>query len=175
MIHFKPLSKNDLELLYHWFKEPTINHWYARDKQWSMADIQDKYLGRIQGKDNIPSYIIYLQDQPVGFIQYYCLDEYFPEGILDYNNDLFKTYRSSQLAGIDIFLAYETARGKGLGVQVIAAFMLKLPLNTRAVLVDPLVNNINAIRCYEKADFKHTDFSKNKDYVVLIKHLADQL
>ena len=46
MIYFKPLHEDDLQLLYQWFKEPTINQLYARGQAWSLKDIENKYLPR---------------------------------------------------------------------------------------------------------------------------------
>lgn len=40
MIEFKPLHKDDLQLLYQWFQEPTINQQYARGQTWSLNDIE---------------------------------------------------------------------------------------------------------------------------------------
>ena len=81
MIYFKPLHEDDLQLLYQWFQEPTINQLYARDQAWSLKDIENKYLPRLIGHDNVPSFIIYSDHNPIGFIQYYCLSEHYPEGI----------------------------------------------------------------------------------------------
>ena len=73
MIEFKTLHKDDLQLLYRWFQEPTINQYYARGQTWSLKDIGVKYLPRLTGHDNVPSFIIYSDNKPKGFIQYYCL------------------------------------------------------------------------------------------------------
>ena len=95
MIEFKPLHKDDLQLLYRWFQEPTINQYYARGQTWSLKDIGVKYLPRLAGHDNVPSFIIYSDNKPIGFIQYYCLSEHYPEGInnalLDYAYSLLQS------------------------------------------------------------------------------------
>lgn len=170
---FKPLCEADIKLLHHWFQEPIINQWYARNKYWSLDELNQKYLPRIQGKDNVPSFIIYNNNHPIGFIQYYCLSEHFPEGIRDFNHPIFKSYQSKELVGIDLFLAEQENRGKGLAKQVLKCFMSKLPLNTRAILVDPDSNNHQAIRFYIKAGFQATHYSDNKSYLLLIKQLPE--
>jgi hypothetical protein len=38
MIDFKPLHKDDLQLLYQWFQEPTSNQQYAQGQTWSLKD-----------------------------------------------------------------------------------------------------------------------------------------
>ena len=96
MIYFKPLHEDDLQLLYQWFQEPTINQLYARGQAWSFKDIENKYLPRLTGHDNVPSFIIYSDHKPIGFIQYYCLSEHYPEGIQQ-ESPLFKSYHPNQI------------------------------------------------------------------------------
>lgn len=169
---FKPLHKNDLHLLYQWFQEPTINQWYARGKDWSLNEIKEKYEPRLSGKEYIPSFIVYKADVPVGFIQYYLLERNLSEGIQDSHNLLFKQYNQNELAGIDLFIATEAMRGKGLGKKVINQFIEEFLGKFAAVVVDPEVNNIAALRCYEKAGFQRTTFSENPYYFLMVKSLS---
>ncbi|WP_454782569.1 GNAT family N-acetyltransferase [Legionella sp. WA2022007384] len=166
---FKPLTENDLMLLYHWFQEPVINQWYARGQSWSFENIKQKYLPRILGKDNVPSFIIYIDEVPLGFIQYYRLSDHVPEGICHNNHPLFDCYPPHKLAGIDLFIAPSNQRGKGLGKQILDSFITELPNSICAVLVDPEIHNHHAISCYEKSGFKRTDYSEDKAYLILIK------
>ncbi|KTC90035.1 acetyltransferase [Fluoribacter dumoffii] len=169
---FKPLSEQDFILLYRWFKEPFINQWYAGRKHWSLEDIRNKYYPRVSGKDKVPSFIVYKDNLPIGFIQYYELKDHFPEGILNSNNSLFCNYQSHELAGIDLFIASRGNRGIGLGKQILDAFIRKLPPDIRGILVDPAINNYQAIRCYEKAGFRPTVYSEDKRYLLLLKDLT---
>lgn len=168
---FKPLRQSDLTLLHRWFQEPTIKHWYARDKNWSFDEIKKKYEPRILGKEQVPSFIVYHDNTPLGFIQYYLLANSLPDGIDDYNHPLFKQCQTNELVGIDLFIAPDTARGKGLGVLLINQFISKFFTQFKAVIVDPNVNNLQAIRCYEKAGFSQTGFSEDPNHHVMIKYL----
>lgn len=109
-IQFKPLQENDLILLYQWFQEPLINQLYARNKAWSLEEISAKYLPRIQSQEKIPSFIVYKDNNPIGYIQYYCLADYLPEGISTYN-PLFKEYYPEELAGIKSNSEYYNQHG----------------------------------------------------------------
>jgi aminoglycoside 6'-N-acetyltransferase len=171
-LQFRRLCKKDLELLYTWFNEPTINQMYARNQTWSLDDIQKKYLPRIVGEENVPSFIIFNNDNPIGFIQYYCVTEALPEGIGGHNNSLFKEYTPSDLAGIDLFIAQEMNRGKGLGANIMKNFISEHLTQFKAIVVDPNSNNIHAIRCYEKAGFVKSTFSQDPDYIVMIRALT---
>ena len=84
MIYFKPLQEVDLRVLYEWFQEPTINQLYARSQSWSFKDIESKYLPRLIGQDNVPSFIMHLDNKAVGFIQYYRLSEHCYPQLSDY-------------------------------------------------------------------------------------------
>jgi aminoglycoside 6'-N-acetyltransferase len=168
MIYFNPLNEHHIELLYHWFQEPTINQLYACSETWSLNDINRKYLPRIQGKENIPSFIVYLHDQPIGFIQYYCLTEHFPEGIQD-DNPLFRHYSANKIAGIDMFIAKSQHRGKGIGEKIINKFIATFLMSYYLIVVDPERNNTQAIKCYIKAGFEKSDFSVNEHHLLLTR------
>ena len=169
---FKPLNENDLPLLYRWFQEPIVNQWYARRKHWSLDEITEKYQPRISGKQNIPSFIVYRDEVPVGFIQHYRFESGFPEGIKGLHNLLFKQYYQNDLVGIDLFIADPNMRGKGFGVQLIQQFTEAFLREFSAIVVDPEINNINALRCYEKAGFKQTAFSEDKNHMIMIKTIC---
>lgn len=169
---FKPLAVEDLNQLYQWFQEPTINYWYARDKNWTLNEIKEKYEPRILGKEHVPSFIVYVDNSPFGFIQYYLLTESLPDGIDGYESELFQQYKAKDLIGIDLFIAEEKGRSKGLGVELISQFIDKFLTRFKAIVVDPNVNNQQAIRSYEKTGFKQTGFSKDPNNLIMIKSLS---
>lgn len=172
MIKLNPLNEEGIELLYQWFQEPTINRLYAQDQTWPLKDTINKYLPRIQGKENIPSFIFYLEDQPVGFIQYYCLAEYLPEGIKN-DNQLFKKYPSNKIAGIDMFIAEDQNRGKGIGEKTINQFVSEFLMGYCLIVADPEQNNTQAIKCYGKAGFIKTGFSSDNRHILLMKEIKN--
>ncbi|HFF3070171.1 TPA: GNAT family N-acetyltransferase [Legionella pneumophila] len=110
---FQPLGINDLNQLHQWFQEPIINHWYARDKNWAIKEIKEKYEPRIVGTEHVPSFIVYKDDLPFGFVQFYILTDSLPDGIEGYESLLFQQYNPRDLAGID--LLSPKARGEAKG------------------------------------------------------------
>jgi aminoglycoside 6'-N-acetyltransferase len=116
--NFKPLRNDDLQLLYRWLQEPIINQLYARGQTWSLKDIENKYLPRLTGHDNVLSFITHMDNKTIGFIQYYCLPEHNPEG-LQKESSLFTSYHPNVIAGIDLFIATCENRGQGLGIDII--------------------------------------------------------
>lgn len=170
VIAFRPLHQEDLQLLYQWFQEPTINRLYARGQRWSLEDIENKYLPRLTGRDPVPSFIIYRAKNPIGFIQYYCLAEHYPEGI-QRESTLFNNYHPSQIAGIDLFIAANENRGQGLGVVILKQFMNEFFRQFQLAVVDPNNDNIQAIRCYQKAGFRASNYSEDPGYLLMIRTL----
>jgi aminoglycoside 6'-N-acetyltransferase len=162
----------DLNQLHQWFQEPTIKYWYARDKNWSFNDIKEKYTPRVLGKECVPSFIVCIDKAPVGFIQYYSLTKSLPEGIGSHNSLLFQQYNAKDLVGIDMFIAEEKWRGKGVGIELIKQFISQHLTCFTAIIVDPNINNQQAIRCYEKAGFKQTELSQDPNYLIMIRLLS---
>lgn len=165
---FKECEEKDLELMHRWFQEPEIKRWYARGKSWSFLEITDKYLPQFSGQKNVPSFIIYLDELPVGFIQYYLLVDSLPEGVYGYDHPLFKRFPASELAGIDLFIAEQKFRGIGLGRKIIDAFISEHLSKFKGVVVDPSSDNHQAIACYEKSGFVKTDLSVSESFLILL-------
>ncbi|OJW51812.1 MAG: hypothetical protein BGO67_08465 [Alphaproteobacteria bacterium 41-28] len=155
-----------------WFAEPTVKQGYARNQQFSLEDISAKYAPRIEGIDPVPSFIIYLNQKPIGFIQYYCLSDHLPEGISGNHASLFDEFTPEQLAGIDLFIAEPSCLGVGLGRQIIRRFIAKQLYRFKAVVVDPQIGNEQAIACYQKAGFLPTQYSEDANYLLMINMLS---
>ena len=172
-IAFKPLQIDNLKLLHDWFQEPTVKARYAKNQTWSFEDIQRKYLPRILDKDNVPSFIIELDKKAIGFIQYYSLRAHLPEGVEE-NSALFLQYPRPHCAGLDLFIADESIRGKNNTPSIINAFIKAYCTEFELIMVDPAVTNDQAIYCYTKAGFLRTSYSVDSNHVILIKTRINQ-
>lgn len=142
-IRFKPLQEDDLELLCKWLDKPHVKEWW--DDELTYEEIKEKYRKRI-GDITIVPFIAYLEDSPIGFIQYYHADTvgdgWWPDEI-------------EGTVGIDQFIGEEDFIGKGYGTIIIKElirFLFKNPIVTKIITeADP--KNVRAKRCYEKAGF----------------------
>ncbi len=112
-VSLKFLSEADLPLLYDWFQKPHIKQWYARGEDYSLDMIKEKYLPRIQKPELIPNFIIYADSQAIGYIQFYRVSSFLPDGVEDYTHPLFSNYKPYDMAGIDMFIADDKYLGKG--------------------------------------------------------------
>jgi aminoglycoside 6'-N-acetyltransferase len=154
-IIFKKINESDLKLLHQWFQIPHVLQWYAREEKYTPEMIEEKYRKRINDV-SIPNFIIYDQNRPVGYIQYYHVTEHLPEGIINYNHPLFNNFKPSELIGLDLFIADENYLHQGFGSEVLAMFIdTHLNRKFKAVLVDPVKQNNTAISFFERNGFRH--------------------
>ena len=155
-ITFKKMKNSDLKLLHEWFQIPHVLKWYARDEKYTPEMIEEKYRQRINDV-SIPNFIIYDQDKPVGYIQYYHVTEHLSEGIIDYNHPIFNNFKPNELIGLDLFIADENYLHIGFASIALARFInTYLKEKVKAVLVDPVKQNTSAISFFEKNGFRHT-------------------
>lgn len=149
-ISFRPLVLNDLMQLHTWFQKPIVNKWWAKEKDFSIQDIQSKYQPRIEGQEKVPSFIIIIEHHEVGFIQYYALNDFLPEGVENYSHELFNDYPATEIAGIDLFIGEEGYLNKGYGSKVIERFLKEIVFQKyKAAVIDPDIENkrtFNGIR-----------------------------
>ncbi|HHY7015564.1 TPA: GNAT family N-acetyltransferase [Legionella pneumophila] len=141
---FKPLQENDLKLLCKWLDKPHVKEWW--DDGLNQEEIKEKYRQRIGDKTVVP-FIVYLEDNPIGFIKYYHAnkvgDGWWPDEI-------------EGTVGIDQFIGEEKYINRGYGTQMIQKFIKKLfqSSNIKKIITDVDPDNLRAINCYKKAGFK---------------------
>lgn len=152
-INFKPLNENDLELLCKWLDKPHVKEWWNDGLTYD--EIKTKYRQRIDDEIVFP-FLIYLDNQPVGFIQYYLADKV-GEG--------WWPNEKEGTVGIDQFIGEEDYINRGYGTEIISAFEKKLFENPaiKKIITDVDPKNHRAIRCYEKAGLRTIGKVKTPD------------
>lgn len=146
-IAFRPLERDDLGLMYEWLRREHVRRWW--DEHESYEDVAEHYLPAIEGRKPRDLYLILLDGRPVGFIQTYLVADYpdFPALV----------GLGAGVAGVDLFLGEEELTGKGLGTDVLRAFVRDVVFaepGTTACIADPDVRNAASIRAFEKAGFR---------------------
>jgi aminoglycoside 6'-N-acetyltransferase len=157
-LSFVTLACDHFPLLHKWMQEPHVSQWWGEGKTWSFNDIQEKYHSYTLGykvdhgvKKSISPFIIYFQGHPIGFIQIYNAFDFPREGykVEDVGVDL-----SKPLAAIDFYIGDPEHIGRGIGAEVLIAFLTKYVFpHFEACLVDPEKSNKVAIKTYAKAGF----------------------
>ena len=143
-ITFKPLQEVDLDLLCQWLDKPHVKEWW--DDRLTHDQIKSKYRKRI-GSVLVAPFIAYLDEKPIGFIQYYHADKI---------GDGWWADEVTGTLGLDQFIGEETLINHGYGTLMIRVFIEKLFLEetVKKIIIDVDPNNHRAIRCYEKVGFK---------------------
>ena len=155
LITFKPLHEDDLALLHQWFQKPHIKQLYARGESFTFAMIAEKYLPRIRNPNKIPNYFIYLDGNPMGYIQLYHLSYGLPDGVKDRSHPLFDEFKPEEIAGIDLFIAEEKYLGSGISSDILTNFIGDyIKGKFQAIVSDPVMQNTRAISFFEKNGFK---------------------
>lgn len=154
---FTPLSLSDVPLMHQWFNLPHVQKSYSLRK-WTETEVLDKLKPYINGDKPVLGFIILMNEKPIGYVQQYKISDYpwpnqnLPEEIL--NN----------AAGMDLFIGDERLIGKGIGGQIVQAFIEnKIWPEFQYCVVDPDIKNIAAIRCYEKLNFRNHAIIETKD------------
>lgn len=141
---FKPLQEADLHLLCEWLNEPHVKEWWNDHS--TDEEIKSKYKKRI-GDTIVAPFIACLNENPIGFIQYYQADKV---------SDGWWPNEVEGTIGIDQFIGEKGLINRGIGTKMIRAFIDHLfgNPNIKKIITDVDPKNLRAIRCYEKVGFE---------------------
>lgn len=144
--NFKPLTPPDLNLLCRWFEKPHVLAWW--NDRLNPEEIKEKYGNRIDNSVICP-FIAYLNDKPIGFIQYYWASKV-GNGWWPNENE--------NTVGLDQFIGEEDYINKGFGTLMMREFIQFLFQNPliKKIITETDPRNLRAKRCYEKAGFQET-------------------
>lgn len=147
-ITFKPLEFSDIPTIHKWFNKPHVQAFYSL-RHWSEEEVLEKLKPYILSEKPVIGFMILMNQQPIGYIQYYKVKDY-PWINQDLSEDIIE-----HAAGMDFFIGEKQFIGKGLGSHIIKKFLdVMIWPQFQYCMVDPDVNNTAAIRCYEKLHFK---------------------
>lgn len=152
MISFRNVCEGDFLTLYNWLKVPHVKEYWYQDESFTYDEIHKKYTERLS-KDVVDMYIIQKNGLDIGFIQTYITDE----------TDSFLL--NERIKGIDLYIGDINYVHKGFGKNIINQFLVEHVFNDieiRYAGIDPEVENIIAIKAYEKSGFKHVNTKYSK-------------
>jgi aminoglycoside 6'-N-acetyltransferase len=158
VITFRPLQEKDYSLLASWLSEPHVAKWWHEP---STVEFVAKEYGPSDDKTDV--YIVEGDDQPIGIIQSYWIEDY-PEH--------FEKVRIKKSVGIDLLIGMPDLTGKGYGTQSLREFITKIVrsnyIGAEFIVADPEAANAASVRTFEKVGFK-------KDRTVSGGHGHEQL
>jgi aminoglycoside 6'-N-acetyltransferase len=108
--------------------------------------------------------------KPMGYIQFYHVTDHLPEGVADYSHPLFIDFKPNEIVGIDLFIADENYLHTGFSSEVLEIFINTYINNKfKAMLVDPLKQNISAISFFERNGFRHIMGQDNNHGLMVLR------
>ena len=146
-IGFRPLTADELPLLYEWLQREHIQRWWT-DRE-TYEEVVEHYLPSIEGGEPTDHYVVVLDEQQIGFIQTYLVSNHPDYAAL--------VGVGEGVAGVDLLIGEEALTGQGLGTEIIRRFVEEIVFATPTTIgciADPDVRNVASIRAFEKAGFR---------------------
>lgn len=147
----RSLEAVDKDILVKWLSDNEVLRYYeGRDKHYNKERVEEKFY---RDKVNITRCIIEYDEIPIGYIQYYIIDENEREeyGYMKFQGSIF---------GTDQFIGEVNYWNRGIGKHLMK-LMIEFLLTEKSaekIVLDPQVWNERAINCYEKSGFKKVKF-----------------
>jgi RimJ/RimL family protein N-acetyltransferase len=171
-LSFKPLARSDFPLLFSWLRNPAVVPWWDPPPA-DLAEVEEKHLPQIDGRDEVDAYIMTYEDEPVGFIQAYRLGSD-PEYAAAVQED-------PDAVGVDLYIGEDRFRHRGFGPFALRSFVHRIVFDGVTVpycVIGPSVKNLSAIRAYEKAGFRHVKTvdvpgEDEPEYVMIMRRNGD--
>lgn len=148
-VGFRSLDRGDLPQLYAWLRAPHVAKWW-RDVPADLDVVEAEYGPCIDGEDPTELFVVQEDGRDIGMIQRYLIadePEWWPafDGIVDVSN----------AAGIDYLIGEPSAVGKGVGTEMVRAFVADVfdwrPVDSIVVTVQQ--SNPASWRILEKSGF----------------------
>lgn len=153
--------KNDYSLLTKWLSDPKVLEYYdGRDKPFNMEMVIEKYKPRTRGESDVTPCILEYNNQAIGYMQYYKIDEDEYEV-----QDKIELEKYISPYGMDLFIGETEFWNMGLGSKLVKGMIQHLFKNEKAdgIFIDPQTSNERAIKCYKKCGFKPIRIIEKRD------------
>jgi len=149
----KELIDDDINLIDKWLDKPYIINWFINKESW-MNEIKN----RNTYYNFIHHFIVYIDNTPIGFCQYY-----------DYRlgkESWHGSYKLSQTYSIDYLIGEEEYLKKGNGVKLVKLLTEKIFNDTNAldIIVQPDKMNIKSRRTLKSAGYVY-DLNNDLFYI----------
>jgi len=167
-IDFKPLQISDFKLLVKWMNAPHVFKWWNEGEKWTLEDVDTKYRPYSMGykilknvKKPMNSLVILINDNPIGYIQYYNKYHFPPaQGYCTKN-------LPTSLAAIDLYIGELEYVSKGYGPKIIEKLISDvIKKDFDHCFVDPENKNYAAIKAYKKIGFVVKRVAENETLMV---------
>jgi aminoglycoside 6'-N-acetyltransferase len=164
---FRLLQPSDFPDMQRWLSEPHVSRWWGEPPD--SAGLYEKYGPILDRTDPTFVFVITLDRTPIGMIQTYLLSD---------NPEYEDAVRVDSAAGVDLFIGEPDLVGRGLGPEILRAFVTRIGWPTypeiRRYMAGPSLENIRSRRAFEKTGFSylHTAVVPGEDepeYVMVLE------
>jgi RimJ/RimL family protein N-acetyltransferase len=166
MITFRPVVDQDLPLLADWLARPHWREWWG-DPETELGYIREM----VEGRDTTQPFLFQIDGTDRGYIQvWYIKDQLGTEWVKEYP---WLMLLPEDAVGVDLSLANREELSKGIGTEVLQAFVRKLRQDGYdRIIIDPDPANLRAVRAYSKAGFREiVDLLGRTDDSLLMEHV----
>jgi aminoglycoside 6'-N-acetyltransferase len=166
MITFRPVVEQDLPLLADWLARPHWREWWG-DPETELGYIREM----VEGRDTTQPFFFQIDGTDRGYIQvWYIKDQLGTEWVKEYP---WLMLLPEDAVGVDLSLANREELSKGIGTEVLRAFVRKLRRDGYdRIIIDPDPANLRAVRAYRKAGFREiVDLLGRTDDSLLMEHV----
>ena len=161
-IRFVPVESEHYPLLRKWLREPHVQEWWG-DPEQELGYIRDM----VDGRDTTRPFLIAVDDNPVGYIQYWFVGHHQNEQWTTDNPWLLEL--PSETIGVDLSIGCPDKLSQGIGSTALAAFSAMLRDEGYAtIIIDSDRSNERAVRAYRKAGFRPVPHLQGRTGDVLI-------
>ncbi|RUT44423.1 GNAT family N-acetyltransferase [Paenibacillus anaericanus] len=151
----RELEKTDEVLLVTWLSNPVVLKYYeGRDRPHDLDLVREHFYKN----DSVTRCIIEFEGKPIGFIQFYPLDE-------ESRNEYGYINPDEKIYGTDQFIGEINYWNQGVGKKLVTSMTGYLINHKHAdkIVMDPQTWNLRAIACYEKCGFKKIKLMKEHE------------
>ena len=165
-IGFAPVELKHYPLLRTWLNAPHMLEWWG-DPEEEFGFIRDM----VEGRDTTRPFLILLDGEPAGYIQYWFLGHHQNEAWTKDNPWLLEL--PQEAVGVDLSIGQAHRLSAGIGSAALSAFVARLRgLGHETIIIDPDPANARAVRAYAKAGFRPLAAlaGRTGDGVLLMQH-----
>lgn len=148
-------SEADLRQFLTWMTDPqTMKYWDGMTEIFDYDRVCRHYREHME--EGVTPCFIVLDGEAIGYLQFYTIPD--AEAAEVPGEDYARFVKAEECVyGIDLFIGRVDLRGKGVGTRLLkmVCAMLFEAYGADHILIDPKAHNARAIRCYEKAGFRH--------------------
>jgi len=146
-IGFAPVEPAHYALLGAWLAAPHMREWWG-DPDEELGFIRDM----VEGRDTTRPFLIMLDGEPVGYIQYWFVGHHQNEEWI--KDHPWLAALPSETVGIDLSIGDAARLSQGIGSAALHEFVTKLRVEGHhTIIIDPDPANVRAVRAYEKTGF----------------------